>query len=609
MDLELRYMADKDAELTIDNVSYEKEPEKYCQLIYDEASKRNDDLSDINEENRLFYEGTDEILENRNSDTRVKRSALFVHETTPAIDTRIGDVVSRLEGFGENPLFVRFNGTEPTPAEKDQLIFIEQQLNRDLRDSNYLTDVFREHILAAEIYRTPSTVKVGWGRGHKMVPQAIIPSDDEIIDAATRGKTPPTPQVRFVKRKIDGPFVEWLPPDQFLYEPNRSDYFQTSRYSIHRMWMSWDELFAEAEDNGWDIDKIRQLKEAKENLSDDGTSTHQEEIDEANQVAIQKGFKEGKVLVTENYIITYDKQEREKTNLAVMVGNKELVFNGPSTIMAFKFPFVPVVAHRLPGTIEGLSSIDRTKNMQRLNNEIINSWIDGISYRVFPPMKVGPGFSMKKQPLWGPAELFHCSDPNDLQPVVTNPGDLPDLAALRLSVSSAIRQMLAGAVDINQGFNANQYEKATSTRLRAEGSARRATTTYRNYGEAIIKVAEMFLGMNQQFHEEKERFVMDVSLDVPALTNVLDPDQEKNDAMLMYELMGQNPVYTQTKAGQIKYNAMLEHIMRLFMRRKVNDFRITPKELEQAQEADRLQQEAALEQQAVAQEAQLEGAQ
>ncbi len=588
-------------ELTFDDVSYEADPVKYCQLIYEEASTRIDDLSAINEENRLFYEGEDSILNERDTNKRVKRSSLFVHEVTPAIDTRIGDVVSRLEGFGDNPLFVKPNFDGLSPDQKDQLIFIEQQLNRDLRDSEYLTDIFREQILAAEIYRTPSTVKVGWGRGHKMVAIPIIPSDEELQDAALSGRPIPTPQVRFVKKAIDGPYVEWLPPDQFLYEPNRSDFYKTSRYAIHRMWMTWDELFAEAHQQKWNVRKLKKLKDEQEDLSGDGKSDgiHREKIAARTGPSFKKGFKEGRVLVTENYIVTFDKLGREKVNLAVMAGNKELIANGPSSVMAIKFPFVPTVAHRLPGTIEGLSSIDRTKNLQRLVNEIVNSWIDGMSYRIFPPMKVGPGFSMKEQPIWGPAEIFHCSDPNDLQPVITNPGDLPDLAALRLSVSSSLRQMLPGAIDLNQGFNSTQYEKATSTNLRAEGSARRSTATYKNYGGIIIKVAEMFLALNQQYHDEGYKFAMDVSLDVPALTNVLDPTQEKNDAVFMHERMLQNPMYVGTKTGQQKLNAMNEYILRLFMRRKVNDFRITPEELEQGRKANKLAQEAALEKGAV----------
>ena len=595
-------------ELKIGEISYEKEPLKYCQAIYDEAYKRWETLKDVNEENRLFYEGKDRILDTRNDNPRVKRSSLFVHEVTPAIDTRVGDVVSRLEGFGDSPLFVRPNFS-PTPEEKLQLRFIEKQLNQDLRESGYLTDIFREHILAAEIYRSPSTVKVGWGRGHKMVAEAIIPSDEEIQDAAIRGKTV-TPQVRFVKKKIDGPFVEWLPPDQFLYEPNRSDFHKTSRYAIHPFWMTWDELFAEAEEQDWQIEKIRKLKDEMEGEDGDKSSTiHREDIEAERGTPYEKMYKEGKVLVTENYITTFDKQGREKVNKAVVIGNREIVKNGPSDIMAVKFPFVPIVAHRIPGTMEGLSSIDRTRDMQRLNNEIINSWIDGMSYRIFPPMKVGPGFSMKKQPIWGPAEIFHCSDPNDLQPIITNPGDMPDLASLKLTMSSAIRQMLPGASDLNQGFNDTQYEKATSSRLRAEGSARRVTTTYKNYGQAIVKVAEMFLAMNQQFHEKGYLFAMDVSLDVPALTNVLDPNQEKNDALMMEQRMMNNPIYVQTKAGQKKLAAISNHINELFMRRKADDFGIEPEELEQFQAANKLSQEAAIEQQAVVQESELQGAQ
>ena len=119
----------------------------------------------------------------------------------------------------------------------------------------------------------------------------------------------------------------------------------------------------------------------------------------------------------------------------------------------------------------------------------------------------------------------------------------------------------------------------------------------------------MFLAMNQQFHEKGYLFAMDVSLDVPSLTNVLDPNQEKNDALMMEQRMMNNPIYVQTKAGQKKLAAISNHINELFMRRKADDFGIEPEELEQFQAANKLSQEAAIEQQAVVQESELQGAQ
>lgn len=605
-------MADKDTDLKIDNVSYEDDPTRFCQMIYEESVGRNEDLRDINEENRLFYEGIDRDLQTRGKSTRVKRSSLFVHEMTPAIDTRIGDVISKLEETGDNPLKVKANFPNLTTEQKDQIIFIEERLNLDLRQSRYLTDVFREQITAAEIYRSPSAVKVGWGRGHRMVAEPIIPSEEEIRDAVLSGKQVPTPQVRFVKKKIDGPFVDWLPPDQFLYEPNRSD-FENSRYAVHPFWMTWDELMAEAQEQDWDVPKIKKLKDEIQNEhSASDTSfkgTMQESIEAEKKTPFRKGFKDNRVLVTENYITTFDPLGREKVMLAVMVGNKVLVRNKPSVYMAFKFPFVPIVANRMPGTIEGLSSVDRTKSMQRLNNEIYNSWIDAVTYRIFPPFKVGMGFSMDKQPSYGPGEIWRCSEPDDFKPVLENIGDLPDLATLSVAVGNKIRQMLAGAVDLNQGFNSNQYEKATSTALRAQGSAKRSTTTYKNYGEAIVHVAEKFLGLNQQYAEDGYNFAMDISLDVPVLTSVTDPEQAKQEAVFIHQMLQAEPMYNMGKIGMGKRRAIIERVLRLTMGSLANEYSISTEELDMILQTQQMAAEAQLEKQGIAEQMQMQQAQ
>ncbi len=593
-------MPNKDKDLVKEAVSYSDDPKKFCQVIYEESVGRSEDLAKINEDNRLFYEGIDEQLRSRGANTRVKRSSLHIHEMTPGIDTRISDVISRVEEQNE-PLFVRPNFQDLTPAQKDQKNKIERQLNLDLRESGYLTDIFREHITASEIYRSPSAVKVGWGRGHKMMPEAIIPSDEEIQDAVASGKSVPIPRVRFVKREISGPFVEWLPPDQFLYEPNRSDFYRTSRYSIHATWMMWDELFATAEEQGWNMQKIRNLKNETENQEsgNDGVSknTHQESIDEVKRTPFRSGFKDDKVLVTENYIVDFDPAGREKVNLAVMVGNRELVFNKASIYMALKFPFVPIVANRLPGTIEGLSSVDRVKGLQRLFNEVFNSWIDAITYRIFPPFKKKKSNTFDSQPIYGPGEIWDLSDPDGLTAVIENIGDLPDLVNLMIAISAKIRQTL-GAPDMSQGFTATQYEKAASVYKRSEGAARRASATYKNYGEAIVKVSEMFLALNQQFHDDPTLFVMDVSLDIPSLTNVLDPQEEKESAIFFNELLSKEPMYNDNKIGMEKKRALIDHIGRLLMRREGENFTINQEEFDSILETQQAAQQAILGEQA-----------
>ena len=587
-------------------VSYEDDPTKFCQQIYEESSKRAEDLAPINEENRLFYEGIDDRLRTRGANTRVVRSNLFIHEMTPGIDTRISDVISRIDEEKE-PLFVKPNFDELTPAQKDQKTFIERQLNIDLRESGYLTDVFREHVTAAEIYRSPSAVKVGWGRGHRMVPEAVIPTAEEVADAYAMQRPIPTPKVKFVKKEISGPFVDWIPPDQFLYEPGRSDYYKTSRYSIHANWMTWDELFAEATTQDWDIEKIKRFKAETENeYSETGKKeSHQEVIEAAKETPLRKGFKDNKVLVTENYISTYDPLGREKVNLAVMVGNKVLVRNKASIYMALKYPFVPIVANRLPGTIEGLSSVDRTKGLQRLFNEIFNSWIDAITYRIFPPFKKKSTNAFAKQPVYGPGEIWDLTDPEGLTPVIENVGDLPDLANLMIAVSAKIRQML-NAPDLSQGFTATPYEKAASVNLRATGAARKSSSTYKNYGEAIVKVSEMFLALNQQYHDEGYKFVMDCALDVPSLTSMTNPEQEKQEMIFLNQMLAAEPIYNQGKIGLEKRRAVIEEIVRMIKRRKAGDFYMTSEELDAVLQTQALATEAMLDKQAVAEEMQMQ---
>ena len=598
-------MADKERGLNIkiEDVSFEEDPLKFCQEIYAEANGRYQELKPTNVENRLFFEGKDRLLDARNNDSKVKRSAIFIHQMTPAIDTRLGGMISRLEEK-EFPITVTPRNMNPEQPEKDAAFEMQRRLNHQMRECGYLTDIFYEHSTATEIYHTPSALKVDWENVYEKTPVVIKPS---IIEMVFGKKL----KVKFVDKYKGGrPTVEYLHPGEFLYEPFISIFNRDSRYALHAMWLPYHELVARAKEHNYDMKKIEAFRdEITQSENDNGTgktasSTEADEVAVEMDIPYEKGYNDDKFLLVENYVVVYDDTGGEEIRLIVTVGDKHIVKNTLAPHKGIKFPFVPAVANRLPGTIEGLSSVDRAKFAQRLFNEIFNSYLDGVSYRIFPPLKAPNTLSFKDKPIWEPGAIFRVNEPDQLVPLVTNPGNLPDLPALMEAVGGMIRDLL-NAQDISQGFQSQQYEKATSTKLRAMGSERRATPTYKRYGETIIEVARQFIALNQQYAEDAEFWVQDVIIDVPSLTNVSDPEAEKQERMLLLGQAVNLPIF-QNPMGHRKIAALWNDTVDKFVKVNRNDFKVSEAELEQFLQAQKEMQLAQIEKESAGEQLALE---
>ena len=601
-------MADKELFTQKDTATFEDDPVEYCKRIYAEARRRNDDLKEINRENRLLYEGIDENLEKRKSDPNVERSSVFVPELKPAIDTRVSSVITKVEER-EFPVTFRPDYENPTPEQKDQALNIERIINGQLRECGYLSggdetddSIFKDHILSAEMYRSPSTVKVGWESVYEKEPQVIEPSEQEIEGAFAVGRTPPAPTVRFIDKYKGGrPVVDLLEPDEFLYEPGISNFQKDSEYAIHAIWVSWSKLMSMAQEFNWDIKKLKKLKEEIID-SDSGGETEErfeDSVEGEKGIGFQHGIRDGKILITENYVRIYNEAGEEEIHQAVMVALKEIISNKRAPHKGIKFSFVPLTSNRLPGTIEGLSTVDVGKQLQFLYNETFNQHLDGVSYRLFPPIIQESGTTFKEKPRWEPGALWKVTNPEGLRPFIENPGPMPDLVKIEEAVSAKLRNT-TNAEDTSQGFQAQEYEKATATKLRASGSARRSMPTHKRYGEALIRVAKIFLALNQQYREDGAGFVMALVIDVPSLTNVSDPEAEKQEMILLLSQAMQSPLY-QGPVGQLKIRNMTEDMFRLF--KKIDTDRYVPSEEEVKQEiSDRAAVQSAMQEKEAVQE-------
>lgn len=604
-------MADKEKGLrtTSDGVSFEKDPVEYCKRIYAEALRRQEDLRDINVENRAFYEGYDELIERRRNNPEVQRSAINVNEIKPAIDTRVSSVMTKLEER-QMPLVAVPDVDDPTFEEKAQADWIARTITKQMRDCGYLSEGFKEHIEAAEVYRSPSTVKVDWEEYVEDVAVHIKPTFREKVGAFLAGRRIPEERVEWRRVRSGRPYVCWLDVDQFLYEPGVSD-FSRSRYAIHADYYEKSDIMAMSKEFGFDEAKIN--KYAVE-LSDEtrtnetGNESARDMLQETRDVPEDKGDRDGKYLLCEIYVATYNDAGEEEIHRVFFLGNKYIVKRDKRPHKGIRFPFVPTVANKLPGTIEGLSSVDLGKPLARLITEIYNTWVDATSYQMFGPLVSDKSNIMYGTPKIGLGQLWKMSDIDRIRPLIQAPSNAPDLTNLLMGLSPRLRQIL-NAEDIQQGFQSTQYEKATSTKLRMYGAERRNVPLHKRYGEVFLAVARMFLQLNRQYHPQAELFTLAVRLDVPSLTNITDPDQQKQDELLLYSTMQNSPLY-QTPDGMRKLRNQMETIIRLFKDKhmSVDDFVPTKQELDRQLGIAAEQQQIALEKQDAMEQYQLESA-
>lgn len=584
-----------------EDYNFDEDTLKYCQHAYDEAVQRNDDLRDININNRLFYEGIDKDLEDRKNDPNVSRSAIFVPLLKPAIDTRISDPVTRVDER-ECPITLKPLNAQATGPERDAIAQIEYRLNRQLRESGYLTDGFREHIQGAEIYRTPSAVKVGWERVY--VKKAVV----KVRMKKFMGlPIIPTKTVEFVTEESGRPYAEWLYPDEFLYQPNRSR-FADHEYAIHRMWKCADDLRAMGQALGWDMKKVE--KAIKEVPADDKTEENdsmRDQIEKEKGTAFREGYRDDKILAYEVYSVTYADSGDEIVKVATILANKYIVKkqNGPKGI---RFPFVLLTANRLPGTTEGLSSVDIGRPHQRLYNELANLNIDGLAYRMFPPMLQRMGNNFVGTPKLGLGRLWKMIDisPAGIRPLVENQGMAPDLLPTMQIVAENLRNVL-NAPSNDQGQMENPYEKAASVKLRSFGAAKRSAPYNKQCGLALVEIAEMFISYNQQMAKDGADWVVNVSVDCPSLTAITDPETEKQDWMLLFSTASAptNPLYL-SPMGQTKLRNIWEEVMRKFVKEGVERFIPTPAEMQQQITDQANMQTAMMQKQSIAEQIALE---
>jgi len=572
----------------IDAKTFDEDAEQFVMSCYDEAIKRHSQLHPINVENNEFYEGIDRELESRKDNPLIKRASIYVPEIKPAIDTRISKVMSHVEESLQSVTVMPLT-KDVSDEDRAQLLWIQHNLNIQLREIGYLTDVFREQITAAEINRSPSFVKVGWEERweRKAIKIPPVASTLQFMQQVAMsfmggGQMPQAlPRVRYERQYQGGrPYVIWKEPGRILYEPNVSDFKEDSVYVMDADYVEYNKLMSMAKQEGWDVEKIQRYKEEIVSGSETSMeSTTREEVEASKGTAFSEGTKDGKILLIEAVVVSYADDGEKQYNDVVMVGGKYQVHNQLREDNLIGFPYVNVVSNRMPGTIESMSSVDVVKPQQRLFNEAFNMWLDALTYRTFPPLKAPRNFRFREAPVWGPLRIWYCSDPERLTAVVDNPGDVPDLPPLMNAISMNIRNTL-NSPDVDQGNTTQQYQKAATAQIKFLGSATRSVPTFKDYGMTLARVAMMCIQLNQQHAIDKHNWVVNSGMktDVPSLTGISNPQQTKADLTYLYQEAKVSPVYASPK-GRVYMRNLFEDIVRHVAPNDISRFVPTEKEI------------------------------
>ena len=536
-------------EVKLDNIVFEDEPLEYCKAAYDKALEHCETLEPDVVEDKAFYYGADPELEARRRDTTVVRAAHFVPECSTAIDTRASAVLDR--GQEDSPL-IRMN--PPSDYEGDEAVIEaleqkEDELNDQLVKSGLLFNVYMDWFYGAEL-QPISFVKVGRERKYGWVAKkkTVLKQAGIFLMAFLRGRMPTIEErTEYVWELLeDRPDVQWLDWGEVLYLPSSVN-LQDLDFVIHRQFWNWSQVKAEAEADGWDKTEVERLKESGAGRKID--EAHSEKVEDELNSSAKKYMLHGKYLICEFWIAGKDEEGRDITHRVIVGNNNYLLKKTVSDIPTIKYPFVERRAWPKYGHFEGRSSISVVKETQRLYSDTHNAFIDGCTYGIFAPLLKKRDSNIYGDPKYGPARFLEVDDIDAIKPLEPNIGKLELLPVQAETYAAKIRQLL-NAPDVNQGIDdgSGDMEKATKTRLRVMGSMRRLRPLFESVKDDLIRVADMFIKINQV---NDPSWILPYELDVPAFSGVSTPDEERQNAILLYQIAAQSPLY-QNPFGQVK---------------------------------------------------------
>lgn len=243
-----------------------------------------------------------------------------------------------------------------------------------------------------------------------------------------------------------------------------SDWFQVSSFRT----IKW--LEKQNGKGGWkNIDKLkaRILKSDKSESSDDRGDT---KPDEQKSYIEEKWYNDkwGDSAFPKVWLVTEYRRDKWYT-FAPAHGNI-IVREQEDPLGLGEIPVVEKQCFPIMGSIIGLSEFETGKTLQLAINSLINLYMDGVKYSIFPPVHIDPNSVVKSSIIWSPGAKWLMKRPNvDVQHMNLSPQGLRTFQSTYGFLVSAILNQ-AGTSTINNPEGVDSMMGKTPQAIRYQAS-------------------------------------------------------------------------------------------------------------------------------------------
>lgn len=532
-------------------VSFKDDPLRHTRQLYEEYGTHNKSFQADIDENFEFCYGKDRNVEKRENDPDVELSAIHINEVFPAFQTVYSSIQSAIDNDSTPIKLISQAKNKKVNTDFDK---IEEQLNDEARSCGLLTNKLR-HLFLGCVNQPLVASMIGWDKTHGPVWESTD-VDKAYYDAGIQD----SPARLRYKVISEGPTYDVLNWNQFLYDPRAKD-VQHGRGIILSQYMPWHEVEEEAYRLGFTKAAMKRLKAMGPNEDEYHGGDNQGDVTEAYD---DDRYRQGAFLINQMWLPMVNKNGQRWIHHYAVGNDKVPMFreyHGRKSLLGrIEYPFEVMRMNQRFNEPEGVPLVRMSMPLGRLLSACLNLFVDAFGYGIVPVTLLSDKDEMNQKLKHGLGKIWYLKEPEKAQKLQSQLGDLGILNIMIEVIRGWIRQ-LWNAPDTSQGIGGNEQEKATKTLERVKGTATRSRSVFKVVGDFIAGSAQKMIYLHQANGDPA--FFQDVTVDVPALTNVYPADLERDIIGSLLQWAEQSPLF-QTPIGQIKYRNMAEYYMKKY---------------------------------------------
>lgn len=275
-----------------------------------------------------------------------------------------------------------------------------------------------------------------------------------------------------LKNGYIGPELLLLPIRDCFPQPGQHNLEQADWFTVRTV--SSADWLKQQDPKTWNMDNINalcaELKEAKDNGDDRGSPQDQNKTSYVERTYFPSTPKD--VVFPRVELFTEYRSDMWIT-WAANKTNKETSKAYILRVVKNPYPekMLPIVAKHAFPLIDspiGLGEFERGKSLQFALNSLINLYLDGVKYSIFPPLAINADNVVPSSIKWGAGERWFMNQPNvDVQPVNLSPKGMDTFNSTYGFMLSALYNQ-SGTSEVSQSENVDSSLGKTPQALRLQ---------------------------------------------------------------------------------------------------------------------------------------------